>query len=129
MEPQSAPIVENVKIQPKVTKMSPSEQKIFQDIAKSIEDLVKLMKESNSNDAKTVNPNNKNTVGSKIAESIDRLSLAMESNAKSSADLAKSLDTKLGKIVDEMRHLSKSVGDGLYDLADLNKSTKNKSDK
>ena len=55
MEPQSAPIVENVKIQPKVTKMSPSEQKIFQDIAKSIEDLVKLMKESNSNDAKTVN--------------------------------------------------------------------------
>ena len=115
-----------IRVQPKVTKMSPSEQKIFQDIAKSIEDLAKLMKESNSNDAKTINPNNKNTVGSKIAESIDKLALGMESNAKASADLAKALDIKLGKVVDEIRHMSKSVADGLFELGEVKKTTAKK---
>ena len=122
---EKEPIIQYIQAPQKGNKMTGSELKIFQQIGTSLEEISKLIKDANSLTVKNVNPNNKNTVESKIVDAIDKLTSAVDKSTLHETKLAESV-TKIATNIEklEVKDIRKAIADAGFEINEtLLKST------
>lgn len=124
---EKEPIIQYIQAPQKGNKMTGSELKIFQQIGTSLEEISKLIKDANSLTVKNVNPNNKNTVESKIVDAIDKLTSAVDKSTLHETKLAESVTkiaTNIEKLTLEVKDIRKAIADAGFEINEtLLKST------